>query len=257
MKPSKMQLFDESTFKDFLGKPIYEANHIWGDEKRFIVPKQNIKLFFPLIRDTLYHHHSSFDIANDISALGFPFAAEALRIRNSGLPVDLKTRMGNLGEVIGTEFAKTYLNYQTTLIFPKRLNPNPDQSMKGVDILGLREEDLPAEILLGEVKSYTSLDKGAISDAYANLKALYENKKLPILLHFAKEYLSLQGNKEQKKNIDRHLADSTPKKCLLLSVTQSKPINPFSNIPESNNFPLTAVHIQLETIRFFLPYLFE
>jgi hypothetical protein len=165
--------------------------------------------------------------------------------------------MGNLGEVLGAEFAKTYLGYQTTLIFPKRLNPNPEQSMKGVDILGLREEHLPAEVLLGEAKSYTSLDKGAISEAYSNLKTLSENKKLPVLFHFAKEYFSIQNNQEQKKNIDRHMLNSVSKKCLLLSVTQSKPRDPFSNIPQGNNFQINAVHIQLESIRFFLPYLFE
>jgi hypothetical protein len=80
--------------------------------------------------------------------------------------------MGNIGEVVGTEFARVYLNYPTTISFPKRLNPNPEQSMKGIDILGFREKNLSAEILLGEVKSYTSLDKRAISEAYSNLKSL-------------------------------------------------------------------------------------
>ena len=179
-----MQVFDEHSFKDFLGKPIYETNHTWGNEKRFSVPKENTGKFASFIKDTLYHHHSSFDVGDEITELGFPLSAGALKTRNSGLPSDLKTRMGNLGEVIGVEFTRTYLNYQTTMFFPKRLNPNPDQSMKGVDILGIREENMPAEILLGEAKSYTSLDKRAISEAYLNLKALSENKKLPVFFSF-------------------------------------------------------------------------
>lgn len=251
-----MQVFDEQSFKDFLGKPIYEENHTWGIEKRFSVAKEIIEKFESFIKNTLYHHHSSFDVSDEMAELGFPLSAEALRIRNSGLPSDLKTRMGNLGEVIGTEFTRTYLNYQTIMIFSKRFNPNPDQSMKGVDILGFQEENMPAKILLGEVKSYTSLDKRAISEAYLNLKSLSENKKLPVFFHFAKEYFTLQKDNNQKNNIDRHMADNTPRNCLLLSITQTNPRKPFSGIPQSNNMNLLAVHIQLENIRDVLPVLF-
>jgi len=252
-----MQFFDEHSFKDFLGDVFYEEHHVWGVEKRFIASEENIKGFLHIIRDTLYHHHSAFNIMDEIRDLGFPSTAESLRVRSSGLPTDLKTQMGNLGEVIGAEFTKAYLKYQTTLVFPKRLNPNPNQSMKGIDILGLQEESLPAEILLGEVKSYTSLDKEAIVEAYLNLKSLSRNKKLPVLFHFAKEYYSLQNNSTEKKNVDRHMAENTPRKCLLLSLTQSKPKEPFSKIPKTSELELLAVHIQMENIRSFLAILFE
>jgi hypothetical protein len=250
-----MQSFDNESFKKFLGFPVYEESHAWGIEKRFQVASNKIADFVPILRDTLYLHHSSFNFVDEIIALGFPLSAEAMRIRNSGLPSDLKTRMANLGEVIGAEFAKVYLGYQTTMTFPKRLNPNPEQSMKGVDVLGLRQETTPAEILLGEVKSYTKLDKRAISEAYLNLKRLSKSIKMPLVFHFAKEYFSLQGNNNQIKNIDRHMAENVPKKCLLLSITQGKSTDPFSDIP-SEDMWLMAVHIQLENIRSFLPQLF-
>jgi hypothetical protein len=128
--------------------------------------------------------------------------------------------------------------------------------MKGVDVLGLREENLPAEILLGEVKSYTKIDKRAIVEAHLNLSNLFQNKKLPVVFHFAKEYFSLQGNTNQTKNIDRHTADNTPKNCLLLSLTQAKSRDPFSAIPQNGDIQLLAVHIQLENIRSFLSTLF-
>ena len=252
-----MQVFEEHSFKDFLGNPTQEVDHAWGIERRFSVAKENIENFASIIKNTLYRHHSSFDVVDEITNLGFPLSADALRTRNSGLPKDLKTRMGHLGEVIGAEFARAYLNYQTTMIFPKRLNPNPDQSMKGVDVLGFREENLPAEILLGEVKSYTSLDKRAISEAYSNLKSLSNNKKLPVFFHFAKEYSTIQKNYDQRNNIDRHMADNTPRNCFLLSVTQTNPRDPFSDIPQNSNIQLMAVHIQLENIRSFLSVLFQ
>jgi hypothetical protein len=250
-----MQFFDNESFKNFLGLPIYEENRAWGIEKRFRVASNTIADFIPILRDTLYLHHSSFNLVDEISALGFPLSAEAMRLRNSGLPSDLKTRMANLGEVIGAELAKYHLGYQTTITFPKRLNPNPDQSMKGVDVLGVREETTPAEILLGEVKSYTSLDKRAISEAYTNLKRLSKSIKIPVIFHFAKEYFSLQGNNHQIRNIDRHMAENIPKNCLLLSITQGKSKAPFSDIP-NEDVRLIAIHIQLENIRSFLPKLF-
>jgi hypothetical protein len=250
-----MQFFDNESFKNFLGLPIYEENRAWGIEKRFRVTSNKIADFVPILRDTLYHHHSSFNFVNEIIALDFPQLAEAMRIKNSGLPNDLKTRMANLGEVIGAEFAKAYLGYQTTIIFPKRLNPNPEQSMKGVDVLGWRAETTPAEILLGEVKSYTTLDKRAISEAYFNLKRLSKSIKMPIIFHFVKEYISLQDNNDHIKNLDRHMAENTPKNCLLLSITQGKSKAPFSNIPNEDTW-LMAVHIQLENIRSFLPQVF-
>ena len=129
--------------------------------------------------------------------------------------------------------------------------------MKGVDILGFREENLPAEILLGEVKSYTSLDKRAISEAYLNLRSLNDNKKLPVFFHFAKEYSTLQKNNDKKSNIDRHMADNTPRNCLLLSITQTNPRDPFSVIPQNSSIRLLAVHIQLENIRSFLSVIFQ
>jgi hypothetical protein len=250
-----MQFFDDESFKNFLGLPVYEKNHEWGIEKRFRVAKDKISDFVPILRDTLYRHHSSFNFVDEINDLGFPLSADALRKRNSGLPTDLKTRMANLGEVIGAEYSRTYLNYQTTIIFPKRLNPNPNQSMKGVDVLGFREENLPAEILLGEVKTYTDFKKDAINDAYTNLLKLYQNKKLAIIFHFAKEYFYLQKDSNMK-NIDRHMAENTSKNCFLLSVTQGKPRNPFSDIPPNSDIQLFAVHIQLENVRSVLSNLF-
>jgi hypothetical protein len=249
--------FDSHSFKDFLGSPIHEENHIWGVERRFKVTREKISIFAPIIRSTLYHHHSSFNITDEINTLGFPLSAEAMKKRNSGLPRDMKTRMGNLGEVLAAEFSNAYLKYQTTIILPKRLNPNPDQSMKGVDVLGFQEENLPAELLLGEVKSYATLDKRAINEAYYNLKNISQNKNLIVLFHFAKEYLSLQSMVNHTKNIDRHTADNTPKKCFLLSVTQAKSRNPFSTIPQNNDIQLLAVHIQLEDIRSFLSQFFD
>jgi hypothetical protein len=74
-----MKFFDNLSFKEFLGVPIYEENHIWGVEQRFRVLKKDIEHFAPVIRDTLYHHHSSFNYQDEINALGFTLTADSIR----------------------------------------------------------------------------------------------------------------------------------------------------------------------------------
>jgi hypothetical protein len=84
-----------------------------------------------------------------------------------------------------------------------------------------------------------------------------ENKKLPVFFHFAKEYSSLQNDTDQTENIDRHMAENTSRNCFLLSITQAKSKNPFSDIPQNSNLRLLAVHVQLEGVRSFLEQLFS
>jgi hypothetical protein len=134
-----MQIFNDDNFHDFIGKAWMVEESEWGYEWRFSVSKQNLEKFGDLFKDTIYHHHSSFNLYDDITELGFISSANSLRNRHSGNPTYRNTRMGNLGEVLGAQFVKTYLGYQAVLAFPKRLNTNVEQSMKGVDILGFKD----------------------------------------------------------------------------------------------------------------------
>jgi len=147
-----MPIFTDETFRFFLGSPqIYE--HDWGIEWRFAVSKEILKDYSNILCETLYYHHSFFDLHDEIAELGFPLSAQSLRNRYSGNPFDHKTQMGNLGEVIAAHLSRTYLRFQGTPIYPKRYNTNVDQSMKGIDVLNFRDINSPEEILIGEVKT--------------------------------------------------------------------------------------------------------
>jgi hypothetical protein len=244
-----MQIFDNETFHDFIGEAWLVEPHEWGHEWRFSVSKQTAETFCNILRDTIYHHHSSFDLYDDIAELGFALSAKSLRNRHSGNPDFHNTRMGNLGEILGAHFVKAYLNYQSALAFPKRLNTNVEQSMKGVDILGFKDSNLPAQLLIGEVKTGAKLAKDAIENAYDELSKR-KKSELPKMLHFAKEYFTFQNDKEGTTNTERHMKADLPRNYLLLSVTESKPRHPFENIPEYQkkygDLELLAVHVEIE-----------
>ncbi len=255
-----MKIFDRQSFRQFLGQPIYSEKHSWGAEDRFKVSENTLASYEELLEGTIYNHHSSFDLSVEIAELGFPLAAKAMRQRNSGNPADDKTQMGNLGEVIGAEFSRAYLGFHAVDTYPKRLNTNVDQAMKGVDIVGLRERTEPAGLLIGEAKCAQEHDKRLVEDAYKHLVKL-EGEESSRILRFMKESHRLSGNRELVENTDRHMAKSVPRDYFIISVTLTAPRSPFSAIAEQfEKFPLKpllAVHIQFSTEKSRLTGLFE
>jgi hypothetical protein len=260
-----MPIFADETFRFFLGNP-QPGEHDWGLEWRFVISKQILKNYSGILNETLYHHHSFFNLYDPITELGFPLSAQSLRNRYSGNPLDHKTRMGNLGEVLGAHFSKAYLEFQGAPIYPKRYNTNVEQSMKGIDILSFRDSNSPAEILIGEVKTSKKLNKTStkkqkspIEEAYETLCRHQRNDELPKMLHFARAYF--QDDRINLAHVERHMKKDTPRKYLLLSITEQKPREPFSKIPEYKekygeikNF--LAVHIEIKGLTEFIDVLY-
>jgi hypothetical protein len=262
-----MQTFSDETFRVFLGDAWLTQKYDWGIEWRFSVSAQKLKDFSSIFRETLYHHHSSFSLHDEIAELGFVLSAQALKNLYSGNPTDHNTKMGNLGEVLGTHLSSTYLGYQAKPIYPKRFSTNVEQSMKGIDVLSFKDSNSPAEILIGEVKTGQRFyktnsgdKKNPIEDAYETLWKHQENEDLPKMLHFARAYF--QNDKASLANVERHMKKGTPRKFLLLSVTKSKPREPFSNIPEYRKKygaieELLAIHIEIKGLREFIEPLYS
>jgi hypothetical protein len=220
-----MSVFDCQTFLQFLGQPSCKC-HAWGEERCYVVPETSLVTYETALRDTLYHHHSSFDLLEDLKDLGYPLTAAAMYERSSGNPHEHNTQMGNLGEIMGAEFGIFVLGFETTRVFPKWANPNVEQSMKGVDIIGLQKEGEPAELLVGEAKTYTEFDRKAVEKAYDHLVDLH-SKDASQILHSLKESLRLSGDKEGTKNLDRHMVPGIPRHSTILLITQSAPQEPF------------------------------
>jgi hypothetical protein len=255
-----MRVFGSQTFLQFLDEPIDRRQHRWGIEQRYVISEASLREWGVLLANTLYQHHSSFDLADEITELGFPLVAQAMRRRDSGMPFDERTQMAHIGEVIGSEFVKASLGFETTHVFPKRLNPNVDQSMKGADVIGLRDINQPAKLLVGEAKNTKRFDKRSIEEGYEQLVDLHTRQSTRIL-RYMKEALLLKGDREGAANIDRHTAEDVPRCCLLLSITQSAPREPFNAIAErfrQVQVPeLLATHIQIHNLETWLPKLFR
>lgn len=281
--------FDSESFKMLLGDPI-EVNRAWGHERHYHVDQKKLDIYQQQLKATVYHHHSSFDYAIGLKELGFPQTAQAVQQERSGLPNLHETQMGNLGEVLGTEYGRWLLGFETTLVLPKRFNPNIEQSMKGVDIWGMRSTDARPALLLGEAKCHKELalrqdilpnpsplvlssrrEKGKderkkkpdpIQSSYMHLVSLYQHDVSKLLL-FAKEILRVQGNTKDLANLERicDLSSTAERSTLMFIVTQHDHPNPFKSLDAlfcNSPLPnLLAVHVCIENMENWLPKIFR
>lgn len=104
-----------------------------------------------------------------------------------------KTKKGNLGEIILTEYLSEVSGIKV-LVYKLHYNPNVDQSMKGDDVLLVDEK----KILLGESKFRATPSKVAVEET----SQLMNNKlALPMSLGFIADRLFEQGQIELAEKI--------------------------------------------------------
>lgn len=193
----------------------------------------------PCIQDTLtrmvhsYHTLSSSKISL-LAALGYPLTSQAMI--GDQRPKNADTRRGHLAEILACEFTREQLGYEIP-VHRLRYNPNPDQSMKGDDILGFQFATVqrkPHNVLVGEAKYRTRYSSEAVMEAY---KALCEGfRPYPASVEFVATLLHLKGDQD-KANLVRqvkNLLTSAPRKVrrhyLLFLATKGRPNNPFERI---------------------------
>jgi hypothetical protein len=88
--------------------------------------------------------------------------------RLSPYPKNKKTQRGNYAEIVLAE----YLEASTTVSLPiyrLRYNPNPDQSMKGDDVLMFDLDSKPIRVIIGESKFRKTPDKAAVEEIVEGL----------------------------------------------------------------------------------------
>lgn len=107
------------------------------------------------------------------------------------LPLEDKTRKGNLGEITLIEYLKESKRYDP-LIYKLHYNPNFNQSMKGDDVLLFNKNNLEEEVVYGECKYRTSPSKKVILDIVENLQGI---KSIPISILFVANCLYNKGEK--------------------------------------------------------------
>lgn len=201
---------------------------IEDETKRAEVKSQLAKL--------LHTYHTSSPVNTGLlTQLGYRRLASALT--NDQRPHNSETRSGNLIEILGCEFAMNY-GYEIPVL-RLQYNPNPDQSMKGDDILGFRfatsntEQDV---VLLGEGKFRSSFSTKAVEDAYDDL--IRKSRSYPVSMEFVATILTLAGDESQAARV-RHLRrklaiqdKNVAHKYLLFLGTIGQPQNPFEYLEE-------------------------
>lgn len=108
------------------------------------------------------------------------------------LPRTDTTKKGNLGEILLIEYLKECRHF-TPLVHKLHYNPNPDQSMKGDDVLMFKKGNLTDEVIYGECKFRGAPTADVVDEIVGNLAG---QKKLPISMQFVANRIDEMGNHE-------------------------------------------------------------
>lgn len=194
-----------------------------------------------------YHTRSRADL-NLLSVLGYPQTRNV--IMGDQRPVRATTRRAHFGEILACEFVREHLGYEFPM-FRLRFNPNPDQSMKGDDILGFAVQPSMA-VLVGEAKYRTKYSSETVLEAQRALENGF--RPYPASIEFVITVLELQGERDsadrvrQIKNRLDSGSETVEVAHLLFIVTQGRPRDPFGCIEENCTIPnLVAVNVALGT----------
>jgi len=154
--------------------------------------------------------------------------------RLSPYPTDSKTQCGNFAEVVIAEYlcASTPA---TLPIYRLRYNPNPNQSMKGDDVLLFDLDSNPVRIIVSESKFRGTPTKAAVDEIMEGLTRS-SNGALPVSMTFVSDRLFEQGNVELGEKV---------LKCVDLLVADKLDINYVGFLLSNNN---VANHVDRNTI---------
>lgn len=173
---------------------IEEADH--GERKRFYLLGEKdggrAVVHADLIERVRAHYDEPRRILDDIAELGFPGAAAILRER---LPTDVRTRSGEVGEILATEF----IEHQTGFRMPVRrlrYKDGREMALRGDDFLGIEVLDGRISYLKGEAKSGQAMGAAVITTARTRLND-DEGRPTPISLLFVSDRL-LEGGGEDE-----------------------------------------------------------
>lgn len=101
------------------------------------------------------------------------------------------TRKGNYGEVFLAEYLSLITDTEI-LVYRLRFNPNPDESMKGDDVLMFNMNTSPVQIIVGEAKYRKTPNKTAVEEMNRGLISS-SKKMVPVSLNFVADRLIEDG----------------------------------------------------------------
>lgn len=215
---------------------------------------------FKLLAGTIFIHHNDPEEYREIVAdLGYERAAQEFDKR----PHDDKTRKGNFGEILASEYLRQVERYDLP-VYRLRLNTNPDTSLRGEDVLAFKlgnPDGTGREICVAEAKVMSQYDKDEVGAAHKQLRSGHRPK--PNSFTFVCSVLWQKGQREKAATIRAFLNRSTPhpplRRNFLMLVTGSRPRNPFQVIEDEPEVVvnLTAANLSLTDLTNLVNELFE
>ncbi len=158
---------------------------------------------------------------------GFSKTAHLLRNR---LPVSKKTRSGDLGEIVATEFVARTTDYRVP-IRRLRFKDDRDLAMRGDDVLGFRRLQSTTQVIKVEAKSRISLSATVIKEARLGL-AKRDGRPNPSTLAFI-EYVLRKENRDGEAELIAQLQHATIQAGsithLVFTVSENDPTTLLSN----------------------------
>jgi hypothetical protein len=163
--------------------------------------------------------------------------SKAAKIIANSLPTNKRTRSGDLGELLATE----YLNSETPFVVPiKKLKWKSDRetAMHGNDVIGIDTKVKPIRVVKGECKSRAAFGKSAVEEAATGLD-LHDGRPNPSTLAFiTKRLYEEKRDAEAKVFQDLQCAGAISTKNvshLIFALAGNDPSKHMANGPKSKH----------------------
>jgi len=137
-----------------------------------------------IIRAFADHFRDVQKLEERIKRLGFSKSISTFR---NAIPIDIRTRSGDLGEVFCTEYIMQKTDYRVP-IKKLRWKDDRDRTMRGNDVLGFKIKNGVPQILKAESKSRADLSNSVLTEAEEGLLQ-HNNRPNPSTLSFIQERL--------------------------------------------------------------------
>ena len=170
-----------------------------GIEHRVLEDNGQGDILLQYMEDALQRHHISLEALQRHMDLIAKLKIKNLPNLRSPYPQALKTQKGNFAEVFFAEYLISTTNMDLP-IYRLRYNTNPDQSMKGDDVLLFDLDSDPVRIIVGESKFRGIPDKQSVIDIVDGLVRSHK-AGLPISLMFVADRLFEENKHELGRKV--------------------------------------------------------
>jgi hypothetical protein len=206
------------------------------------------------------HHQDPETYRQKLAYLGYSGTAAELDRR----PKSQKTRMGNFGEILASEFLRQIRGYNVP-VYRLRYNTNDESSPKGDDVLAFefadRARKLKDTVIVAEVKVRSTFRTDAVDEAHDDLSK--GKRPRPKSFSFVVDVLFKEGKADEAKRLldlsKKFGGKSLTKRSLLFLVTGNKPAQPFASLSGKKKLApnLETIHLPLDQLAELVTSTFE